>query len=883
MYRLYKYPKLIVVIIAATSVFFAAQLPKVRMDNNNMRFLPKTHQARIISEYIDDEFGGQVVIFVGLERPYHTIFDPEFLGRIKGFSNAVEEINVVKNVNSIMSTKYITGNSDSIIIDDLVPEGFSGAEAHIAELKRRIGSWDLFQGAIVSNDHQATQILITLNVTTEEQASPEVSASLAKIRVLAREIFAGTEGSADFAEVYITGMPVINATINSAMIADNILLIPLVIIVVLAVLFFSFRRFTFVILPLITVLVAVTWTTGAMALLGMPLSILTTVLPVILVAVGSAYGIHVVTHYIEDCRVNSLTVESHRELVFQLMRKMIKPVFLAASTTCVGFISFCFTPIVPMREFGICAGTGVIASFVVTLTLIPALLLIRGPIHIGATPVSATARSETSAGTNRFSNTIGEFLLTIAKKKALILSVTVLVIVFSLYGLSKIIVDNVLVEFFKNETDISRSDRFIRERFGGSKDLTIVLTADSSEELLSPSTLSAVDNLSRWLCEQVPEVGKVVGFTDIIKRINQVFNVDESPQGIGNGGTDKAPHLDDFGFGFGDFDDSFGFDYEETVETSTVAVADYSVKDLFTFLDTAATHNAAMSGNDLVKELKRLINYDGFSYYEVPSDPARYGKETHEDLQRLVANYLVLIAGDDSIAYTNDPLEPTAIKTTIQLRTTGNLDTLAVIQKINAYIDANFPKNISAMIGGGATLEVAVTELIISSQVISIAVSILIVFLIIALSYKSLAAGIIGALPLAITILCNFAIMGILGIKLNMGTALVAGLAFSIGTDYAIHFIDAFKREYRPGAQDNDACLRMTFIGCGKAIIINAVSVGAGFAVLAFSQFRIVAEMGAIIAFSMIITALLSLTIIPALLTLIKPKFIFQISTGGEK
>jgi predicted RND superfamily exporter protein len=864
-----------VILIAAATVFFAAQLPKVRLDNNNMRFLPNGNQARIISEYIDEEFGCQVMIFVGLERPYHTVFDPEFLARVKEFSNTIEEINVVKSVNSIMSTKYITGNSDSIIVDDLVHEGFSGTDAEIAELKRRIASWDLFQGALVSNNHQATQILITLNVSTEEQTSPEVAEALVRIRSIARETFAGS------AEVYITGLPVINATINEAMIADNILLIPLVIIVVLAVLFFSFRRFTFVILPLITVIVAVCWTTGAMALLGLPLSILTTVLPVILVAVGSAYGIHVVTHYIEDCKEDSLTVDSHRALVLHLMRKMMKPVFLTAITTCAGFVSFCFTPIVPMREFGICAGTGVITSFLATVTLIPALLLLRGPQH--------TKTATASAGTNRFNNTVGEFFLTIAGKKTTILCVTALVMVFSLYGLSKIIVDNVMVEFFRNETDISRSDRFIREYFGGSKDLTIVVTADTSEELLSPAALSAVDNLSKWLDEQVPETGKVVGFTDIIKRVNQVFNVDESPHGLSP--HDLAPVQnteaialsdDTFGFGFSDdfgFSDSFDFDYEES---AALPAANYSAFDLFALLDTASGNNAAMSGNDLVKELKRLINYDGFSYYEVPANTARYGKKTPEELQRLVANYLVLVAGDDSIVYSNDPLEPTAIKTTIQLRTTGNRDTLEVIKKINAYINANFPPNMQVMIGGGATLEGAVTELIISSQIISIVVSILIVFLIIALSYKSLAAGIIGALPLAIAILCNFAVMGFIGIKLNMGTALVAGLAFGIGTDYAIHFIDAFKREYRAGSQNKDNCLRLTFIGCGKAIIINAISVGAGFAVLAFSQFRIVSEMGALIAFSMIITALLSLTIIPALLTTIKPQFIFQISKGGK-
>jgi predicted RND superfamily exporter protein len=867
MEKLYKYPVMIVGLIALVTVFFAAQLPKIRLDNNNMRFLPDGNQARIISEYIDEEFGGQVVIFVGLERPYASIFDPVFLSRVREFSDAVEAIEVVKEVNSIMSTKFFTGNSDSIIITDLVPENFSGTDAEIAELKRRIGSWDLFQGAIVSNDSHATQVMVTLNVTTEEQTSPEVSAALVRIRTIAREIFAGS------AEVYITGLPVINATINEAMIADNVLLIPLVNVMVLGVLFFAFRRFTFVILPLITVLVAVVWTTGAMAFLGVPLSILTTILPVILVAVGSAYGIHVVTHYIEDCRDDALTVESHRALIFQLMRKMIKPVFLTAITTCAGFISFCFTPIVPMREFGICAGTGVIASFVVTVTLIPALLLIRGPKRI-------KGNTNTVAGTDRFSTTIGAVFITIAQKKVLILCVTVLVIAFSAYGLSKIIVDNVLVEFFRNETDISRSDRFIREYFGGSKELTIVARAETSEELLSPTALSAVDNLSAWLIEQVPATGKVVGFTDIIKRINQVFNVDESPDGLAIRETAYSEMTDDtFGFGF-----SFGFDYEEIEETAySLPSPVASTYDIFALLDIAAGNDASMSGNDLVRELKRLINYDGFSYYEVPSDPARYGKKTPEDLQRLVANYLVLVAGDNSIVYSNDPLEPTAIKTTIQLRTTGNRDTLTVIKKINAYIDANFPRNISVMIGGGATLEGAVTELIISSQIISIVISVLIVFLIIALSYKSLAAGFIGALPLAIAILCNFAVMGFMGIKLSMGTALVAGLAFSIGTDYAIHFIDAFKREYRAGSPNNDNsftdnCLRRTFLGCGRAIIINAISVGAGFAVLAFSLFKIVAEMGALIALSMIITALVSLTIIPALLTAIKPKFIY----GGK-
>jgi predicted RND superfamily exporter protein len=870
MKRLFTYPVLVLGILAVITLFFAVQLPKAELDNNNIRFLPEEHQARVISEYLDDTFGGQSMILVGLERPYGNVFEPAFLTQIKDFAQAVETIELVKDVNSIMSTQYISAQGDSIVVDDMVPEDFSGTPEEIVELRQRISSWDMFRGSLVSDNFSATQIIITLDVTTEESTSPEATASLMKIQRTAREMFD------PMAEVYITGQTVINATINGSMIKDNTLLIPLVVIVVLAVLFFSFRRFTFVMLPLLTVIVAVIWTIGAMALFSIKLSIITTLLPVILVAVGSAYGIHLITHYMEDTRNYSLTVEQHRALLFSLIDRLIKPVALAALTTLSGFVSFCFTSIVPIREFGFCAGFGVLACFVITLTLIPSMLLIRGPRTLGP--------RKTGSADDVTSRIIGDGFLGVAHKKRTVLIGTALLVVVSLYGLSRIVVDNVLIEFFQNETDISRSDAFIRKYFGGSKDLTLVVEADTSEELLDPAVLSALDNLSRYLTERVPLTGKVAGFTDIIKRINQVFNADEPPEGLSI--RNNLPvaagdtlEIEDFGFGtFEEAPDDMSQVAEDRGNVSDIAYTldEYSAADLISFLDRAAGKSAALNGSDLVREVKRLVNYDGFSYYEIPTDPARYGKTRPEELQRLVSNYLVLLAGDDDSGYSNDPIEPTAIKTMIQLRATGNREILAVIDTINGYIDANFPKNIRVIIGGSAIQEAAVTRLIVNAQIVSIAISVIMVLIIVGLSYRSCIAGIIAATPLAIAILCNFAIMGFLGIKLNIGTALIASIAVGIGIDYTIHFIEFFKHEYQRDHTQGDDFLRRTFIGCGKAIIINAVSVGAGFAVLAFSQFRILAEFGGLIALSMIITALVSLMVIPVLITTIKPQFIYQ-------
>ena len=878
MEKFFKRPFLVVGIITAITVFFGIQIPRVELDNNNMRFLPEKNQAKIISNYIDENFGGQVIVLVGLERPYQTVFEKKFLAKIREYADAVETVEFVKDINSIMSTQYITGDSESIIVTDLVPEDFSGSEEDITELRRRIASWDLFRGALVSDDLCATQILITFDVMTEDSTSPEVTRSLVKIRELTQEMFSG------LAEVYITGQMVINATINESMIADNLLLIPLIVIVLLGVLFFSFRRFTFVALPMLTVIIAVVWAAGIAALFGIKLSILTTILPVILLAVGSAYGIHVVTHYAEDTMNKTLTVDEHRVLVFELMRKLIKPVALAALTTLAGFVSFCFTPIVPIQEFGYCASAGVIAAFIVAVTFIPAMLLIRGPRTL-------KPRRNEQIVDDRPSNIIAVFFLSIAKRKILVLIIAAIVAGVSLYGLSRVIVDNVLVEYFQNETDISRSDRFIREFFGGSKELNLIIEADTTEELLHPDVLQAVDNFSSFF-EKLPEVGKVVGFTDIIKRINQVFNVSESPEGLqpvefaGNSSNGGAESVEDFGFGFSDFGFGFGgtgdfgfsdFSYDDISETANNEnyhdLTQYSVADLLYFLDNAAGKSQDMSGSDLVRELKRLTNYEGMAYYEIPSNPNRYGKNTPEELQRLVSNYLVLLAGDDNSGYSNDPLEPTAIRTMIQLRTTGNKDAQSVVDMINEYIAVNFPKNVRVIIGGGVTMEAAITDLIVESSLLSIALSVLFVFIIVTVSNKSIAAGIIGAATLTLAILCNFAIMGFTGIKLNIGTALMGSLAVGIGIDYTLHFIEIFKREYKTEKQD---ALRRTFLSCGKAIIINGISVGAGFGVLAFSQFRIVAELGVLIALCMLITAFISLTVIPALLAVFKPKFIYK-------
>jgi len=856
MRKLYARPWLIVAAIGLITLFFALQLPRAELDNNNLRFVPLNDPALKTSQWIDENFGSSFFILIGLEREYGTVFDGEFLERIRKYSEQIQEIPIVKEVTSLISADYITSDGDAIVAEKL----FNGDD--VSELKRRLLSWDMYDRSLFSDDFTATQILIPLTIGSDEAASKEVNDYFLQIRDTARETFGG------IASVYVTGMPIITATVNEAMNADLKLLVPLVILVVLLILFFSFRRFTPVALPLLTVLIAVIWSVGAMPLFGIKLSVISTVLPVILVAVGSAYGIHVVTHYLagRNMRSASLTRAEHRELVLSVVMKIRKPVFLAALTTFVAFVSFCFTSVAPCREFGYFASWGVAAAFIVAITLIPALLIIRGP-----RPVKARLSKESKDG--RVSVFIADGLVGVARRRKTIFLFTALVIVVSLYGLSKLIIDNVMIEYFRHDTDIYKSDVFIRRQFGGSKVISVVLDADSPQIILRPDTLAAMDGLSRFLQNKVPNVGKVMGFTDLVKRINQVFNADESPEGIS-----PLPSLsladDDFGFGFDDVNDTNNVDYDSVndINNQDRGAAIYTQDDLIALFDRAGSHSRGMSANDLIWELKRQVNYEGASYYEIPLEPRRYGKETPEELGRLIANYLVLLSGNIS-SYANDPLEPTAVKATVQLRTVGMDDSEAIFGEIERYVAANFPADVRVTIGGTTMVERSLNNLVVQSQLISMFFSIICVFIIITLSNKSLIAGCIGIAPLSISVLINFAVMGFAGIKLNLGTSMVASVSVGVGIDYTIHCLEAYKREYRASGGSGDF-LHRAFISSGKAIIINAVSVGAGFAVLLLSRFTMLADLGLLIAITMFSSALVSLTILPALLGALKPKFV---------
>ena len=264
--------------------------------------------------------------------------------------------------------------------------------------------------------------------------------------------------------------------------------------------------------------------------------------------------------------------------------------------------------------------------------------------------------------------------------------------------------------------------------------------------------------------------------------------------------------------------------------------------------------------------------WDSETYNEIPFDPEKYGKETTEDLKNLIAQYLLLYAGNLD-TFINDELEPSATLITIQLRETDN-DILRDINTVIAdYWEEQLPSGFEYTIGGGEAISLALTDLITQSQIYSLVGALIIVWLLVSLIFRSPTAGVIALIPVVFALMGIFIFMAILHIPLDVITSLLAALAIGIGVDYAIHFLAACQRQ-DCSSDMGDTGLSVVMRTTGRAIVINAASVTIGFSGLIFSRFIPIQQMGILFCVSMVFAGLSSLTVLPMVLTTVRPKFL---------
>lgn len=942
----FKHPWIIIFFTLVITGVLGFFLKDLQMDNSTRQYFP--HKTDSYQRLLDteNEFGSMVVIGASLEAGSGDIITEENIQVIRNICDRVSELSEVEEYDSLTHIDYVCESDGAISASQLIPDecweqdpeqsgryNYVGGNAGIMQLKERLTAWeDMYSRVLINDNGTATQMQFVLYNRTEEEKAEEMAEArrnhtkvvdhqqqtLYQIEDIIKEETAGHN-----LKYKIYGETVVTENSRKFMIADLKGLIPLVVIVVLITLWLSFKTLDGTLLPLITVLIATVWTCGLMAIFHETFTIVSSVIPVSLIATGSAYGIHVLTHYYIALQAvqGELTKEKYREAVFEGLADVLKAVVLAGVTTVVGFISLVSSPIKPLHGFAIYTAVGVGVSLLLAITFLPSLLLVKPlsrvrvkkaePGRLGKkiqerlAALNGGKSSEEASG-----NTMYGIYRFFCGSRARLALFSACIIAFSILGLLRLKIDTAMVNYFPESSEMRQDINYVDKQFAGTNSVYFTIKGQEKGDITNPELLKAMDDLNEYLTtEHSDKVGKVISLPVFIKRINQVWftpgaasQADSSADADGDfgGDFDSFSSFDDEGedaftssFDDDDFssfsdDDFAGFESDDESETAEdMTNPDYvdpniiysqRLSDTMTsaqvldWLNQAyvAAGGKSATPESIVKYLQREMNYNGTAYYEIPYDWHKYPTK---DLQGVVNGYLQLLSGSlDRFIGKNDPLSPIETRIQCQLRTHTTESVGEIISATKRFAAEHFPEGYTIEATGTGEMEYTMTDMVVSSQISSLLISLLSVFVIITLSFRSPWAGFIGAIPLAFAILLNYMVMGFAHINLDLITSIIASVAVGVGIDYTIHFLSTYKEE-RSKTKDLVEVTKMTFRKSGHGIVTNAAAVGLGFLVLCFSNFSVLRYIGVLVAVVMFTSAALALNVIPGVLNIYAPKF----------
>ncbi|MCC6371968.1 MAG: MMPL family transporter [Bacteroidia bacterium] len=473
--RLIKHPKtynlLIILAVIALSVFFALRLPSLRFDYDFEAFFPNEDNELEVFENYRKTFGyDNEFVLLALENK-QGIFKKDFLSRVDSLTQALSDIPNIKKVISPTNLKTLN-------LGGLVP------------VNQRVLHWDdeslyaddsaaIYKSGIYTGSYfPANAKSLSIFIKTEDNLKKNASDTLATNIERALNSFRFDEthhvGRIFAQKVYITNLQ-----------KEFFLFICLSFCVVVIFLWLSFRSVYGVVVPVIIVLVSILWTLGSMSLLDKRIDLMITLLPTMIFIAGMSDVVHFFSKHFEE-----LAKGTERKRIYPLILKEVGfPTFLTLLTTVVGFLSLLFSSIRPIRDFGIYTSLGVTLAFILTYTLLSALLYFFTPKKLITVHGSGNK-------TNRY---MSNSLVWIFRHQKLILLITAIITAVSVLGIYKVRVNNVLLEDLSDKVKIKRDFMFFDNNYSGVRPFELLVTLKDK-------------NKSLWDYEVLKELNKLDGF-----------------------------------------------------------------------------------------------------------------------------------------------------------------------------------------------------------------------------------------------------------------------------------------------------------------------------------------------------------------------------------
>jgi uncharacterized protein len=488
-----KFKWLIIFMVVGITAFLAYQIPKIRINSDVISSLPDNDPDAVLLKKIGAQFGGNRMGMIILESD--NIFTPVVLDHVRQITDTVSLIEGISSVTSVTNMMDIKSGENGMEIGQLIDENdLPESPEDFNALKKRLLSKDMYRGSVVSEDGTATIILFTLFDDADIQS-------------VAKAVKEKTESLHLPERMYYAGSPMMITSIAHLISADLTRLLPVAFLLIALVLFLGFRSLRGVLLPLLTAIIAILWVLGIMSLTGSEMSMVSNNIPIVLLAVGTAYAIHVLN------RIDQVKGNLDRAIIVALTYVTI-PVILAALTTIAGFVSFIFGSYLTMiRDFGIYTALGTFIALALSLFFVPAVISVFSWKNINKTREDRKGKAYLSI---YFLDPVQKLLF---KRTKAILVFWILLTVVSIGGVFLIKRNVDIRNYFKKNNPTRIAEDIMTSKFGGTKPVFVLFKGD----IQSPELLNTMLRAEEYM-KQNPGVVTTQSVADLIVELNDALN-----------------------------------------------------------------------------------------------------------------------------------------------------------------------------------------------------------------------------------------------------------------------------------------------------------------------------------------------------------------------
>jgi len=493
------HPVWTIVATLVLAVGFAFPIQYLKQETDFREFLNDDDPIIVLMDEAEERYGKSWGIMVMLFNE-DDIFNDVTLGKIEQMTDAFEAIPGIKSVTTPLNSQTIVGSETSISVSKAAPGGLAPTTTEDMELFRtRVLGDENLVGGVISAGGQAALINIELEVGADEYAlTPDIVS-----------IVEANQGDGD--ELFVYGDAYFDTIMAEEMEADTTLLFPLAILVMVALLFVSFVTIRGILLPIIVVLLSVIVAMGAMVLLGFPMTTMSFIAPILLLAIGIADAIHVLNRYNEEIAKGT----PKRKAILTTMEEMKVPVVMTSLTTAVGFLSLLTAFMVPQRHFGVVTAIGVLAAMVFSLVLIPAVMSLLKKPRV----------RDLSKGLRPLTRVLLGFEKAIVGHRKTVMVVALIIFGVMLAGIPRLRVETSNEEFLGKDHAAIQVLDFTSEYFSGDMNIMVEFDTGRRDGLKDPAVLNAMLDLEEFMLEN--GVSKTFSLTTLVRQMNERFNADD--------------------------------------------------------------------------------------------------------------------------------------------------------------------------------------------------------------------------------------------------------------------------------------------------------------------------------------------------------------------